>query len=143
MNNPVPSPPRFIRIREVCRRLGISRASIYLRLQKGSRHYDPSFPTQVRLGPNTVAWLEAHIDAWVAQRVDAARGDELIPAKRSRSSVSPSTEALQGVPGSLQSALVSDRGIAPSAASPAPELPSAEVAGYREAHVKHLSNLNG
>jgi prophage regulatory protein len=33
------------------------------------------FPKRVRLGPNTVGWPEAEIDAWIADKVKA-RGEQ-------------------------------------------------------------------
>lgn len=51
--------PRLIRIPEVIRRTGMSRRTIYRRVAEGT------FPAQVQLGPNMVAWYEADLINWI------------------------------------------------------------------------------
>lgn len=50
---------RFMRIAEVTRVTALSRNTIYKRMREGT------FPKQVRLGPNSVAWLQSDISAWM------------------------------------------------------------------------------
>ncbi|WP_060538537.1 helix-turn-helix transcriptional regulator [Pseudomonas putida] len=50
---------RFMRIAEVTRVTALSRNTIYKRMRDGT------FPKQVRLGPNSVAWLQSDISAWM------------------------------------------------------------------------------
>lgn len=50
----------LLRIPEVRRRTGLSRATIYRRGE------EKTFPTKVRLGPKCVAWYESDVDAFVA-----------------------------------------------------------------------------
>ncbi|MBF8774450.1 helix-turn-helix transcriptional regulator [Pseudomonas juntendi] len=50
---------RFMRIGEVVRVTALSRNTIYKRMREGT------FPKQVRLGPNSVAWLQSDISAWM------------------------------------------------------------------------------
>ncbi|QCB44315.1 AlpA family phage regulatory protein [Sphingomonas sp. PAMC26645] len=50
----------LLRIPEVRRRTGLSRATIYRRGE------EKTFPTKVRLGPACVAWYESDINAFVA-----------------------------------------------------------------------------
>lgn len=50
---------RFMRIAEVTRITALSRNTIYKRMREGT------FPKQVRLGPNSVAWLQSDISAWM------------------------------------------------------------------------------
>lgn len=50
---------RFMRIAEVVRVTALSRNTIYKRIREGT------FPKQVRLGPNSVAWLQSDISAWM------------------------------------------------------------------------------
>jgi len=54
---------RFLRMKEVQRRVSLSRASIY-RFQALKQ-----FPHSVSLGANSVAWAESEIDAWIQQRI--------------------------------------------------------------------------
>ena len=43
----------------VCMRLGISGTTLFRWVRAGN------FPKPIRLGPNTVGWLEADVDAWL------------------------------------------------------------------------------
>jgi prophage regulatory protein len=56
---------RIIRKRELKRKIGYSDMHI-LRLEKAG-----NFPKRVQLGPNSVGWIEAEIDAWIEQRAVA------------------------------------------------------------------------
>ncbi|WP_340617828.1 helix-turn-helix transcriptional regulator [Xenorhabdus entomophaga] len=58
----------FIRLPEVQRRTGYSKAWIY-RLIK-----EDKFPKQVKIGPRSVAFIESEIDGWVDQRIAESRG---------------------------------------------------------------------
>ena len=50
---------RLIRIREVQEITSLSRSTIYHKVEQGS------FPEQVRLGPNIVAWYLSDVLEWV------------------------------------------------------------------------------
>lgn len=54
---------RLIRLPEVIARVGIKRSSIYQRMAEGR------FPKGRSLGPKSTVWVEAEIDAWIAQIV--------------------------------------------------------------------------
>lgn len=56
------SASKTLRLPEVSRRTGLSRYSIYAALAKGA------FPAPIRVGARGVAWREADLDAWIAQR---------------------------------------------------------------------------
>jgi prophage regulatory protein len=59
--------PRFIRIKDVIARTGISRSYIYqLKSEAG-------FPQSVPLVPNgsAVGWVESEIEDWIDQRIEA------------------------------------------------------------------------
>lgn len=53
-------PQRLIRLAEVKRRVGLSRASIYKRMSEGK------FPKSRSLGVRCAVWIEAEIDEWIA-----------------------------------------------------------------------------
>lgn len=70
------SGPRFVRVKEVIRRTGFSRATVYLRMRQGR------FPMPVQLGSShAVAWLESEIDAWIATTVHATREEPVTLGK--------------------------------------------------------------
>ncbi|WP_199637846.1 AlpA family transcriptional regulator [Serratia sp. PAMC26656] len=57
----------FIRLSEVQRRTGYSKAWIY-RLMSQSK-----FPTSVKIGTRAIAFVESEIDEWVNQRIAESR----------------------------------------------------------------------
>lgn len=57
---------RILRRREVEQRVGLSRSTIYYRIQNGE------FPAPVRLGPRAVGWYESAIEKWIQDRTEAA-----------------------------------------------------------------------
>ena len=44
------------------------RATLYAKINKDSRYYDPSFPQPVRLSARSVGWFEHEVDAWLDSR---------------------------------------------------------------------------
>ncbi|AHC81977.1 DNA-binding protein [Pseudomonas monteilii SB3078] len=56
---------RFIRIKEVISVTGLARNTIYRRMREGT------FPRQIRLGPNSVAWLQSAISEWMSFVVES------------------------------------------------------------------------
>ncbi|MFZ6673952.1 helix-turn-helix transcriptional regulator [Undibacterium sp. Xuan67W] len=59
MTNQKPSPARLLRLPSVLDRVPHSKTSIYRLIREGT------FPKAVRLGVNSVAWLESDIDAYI------------------------------------------------------------------------------
>lgn len=53
----------ILRRKEVEARTGLSRSTIYNRIQQGT------FPAQVLLGEKAVGWVEAEIEAFLAERI--------------------------------------------------------------------------
>ena len=52
--------------REVDRKTRTSRSSRYAKLDPRNAAYDPAFPIPVRVGRNSVRWIEAEVDAYIA-----------------------------------------------------------------------------
>ena len=68
-----PMPPvRLIRLHEVKRRTGLSRSTIYRRMGEGG------FPRPCHLGERIIAWVEADIDRWIAEMIQACRNGQVI-----------------------------------------------------------------
>lgn len=63
MNPPI----RFIRLPEVKSRTGLARSSLYARVATGT------FPQSVSLGGRAVAWIEAEVQSWIEQQIQASR----------------------------------------------------------------------
>jgi len=54
----------ILRRKQVEKRTGLSRSTIYLRIQKGT------FPKPINLGARAVGWLENEIEAWLSERIE-------------------------------------------------------------------------
>lgn len=57
----------ILRLPTVKARTGLPRSTIYLRISEGT------FPKPVNIGGRSVGWVEAQIEAWLAQRIEASR----------------------------------------------------------------------
>lgn len=59
---------RVIRLKEVSDKLGLSKATVWLYVRTRD-----DFPKPIRLGANSVGWLESEIDAFIDARIAASR----------------------------------------------------------------------
>jgi prophage regulatory protein len=57
----------ILRLPDVKKSTGLSRSTIYLRIAQGT------FPKAVCLGGRAVGWLEAEIQEWLQQQIEASR----------------------------------------------------------------------
>jgi prophage regulatory protein len=62
----------ILRIDEVEKRTGLSRSTIYDRLNQKSKRHDATFPKSISLGSNSVGWMESEINAWIESRSSRA-----------------------------------------------------------------------
>lgn len=60
------SQPRMIRLREVVRRTGLSKSTIYSLIAKGT------FPRGVPLARRVVGWIESEVTDWIGERIAEA-----------------------------------------------------------------------
>lgn len=65
---------RLLRRKELEQAIGLSRSTIYARLDKNSPHYDPTFPRPVNLGSKAVAWVLADVEGWINARIAERKG---------------------------------------------------------------------
>lgn len=73
MNASVNSTSNILRLKRLKEKTGISRSTVYNKINPKSKYYDDAFPKPIRLGPGSIGWLEAEVNAWLASRVLAAR----------------------------------------------------------------------
>jgi prophage regulatory protein len=59
----MPEPDRIIRLKTVLSRTGLSRSTIYRKINEGT------FPAQIRISINGAGWRESDINRWVADPV--------------------------------------------------------------------------
>ena len=62
-------PVRLIRLPQVVDRIGLKKGAIEDRLNPSSPRYDKTFPKKIKIGKNSVAWLESEIEFWIEQQV--------------------------------------------------------------------------
>jgi prophage regulatory protein len=60
-------PASILRRPQVEARTGLSRSTIYARIQDGT------FPRPILLGTKAVGWISSEIDHWLNQRIKASR----------------------------------------------------------------------
>lgn len=60
-------PLQVLRLPQVCRVTGLCRSMVY-ELEAARR-----FPGRVKIGVRAVGWIEAEVQAWVADRVQSSR----------------------------------------------------------------------
>jgi prophage regulatory protein len=54
-------------------RLGLSRSTIYDKINPKSPRHDPTFPKPIRLGSGAVGWLAHEIDEWLRHQIETSR----------------------------------------------------------------------
>ena len=59
-----------LRLRDVIKQTGLSRSTIYLRIDNSE------FPQPISLGGRSVGWLQQEIDEWVLERIEASRTND-------------------------------------------------------------------
>jgi prophage regulatory protein len=55
----MPEPEKIIRLRTVLARTGLSRSTIYRKIDEGT------FPRQVKISVHGAGWYESHINRWI------------------------------------------------------------------------------
>jgi prophage regulatory protein len=63
-------PIKVLRIKDLIRKIGMARSTIYDRFNPKSPRYDSTFPKPIKLGLSAVGWLEHEIDAWVENLIN-------------------------------------------------------------------------
>lgn len=59
---------KIIRLPKVADTCGLSRSSIYEKLNPKSRRYDPTFPTPIKIGVSAVGWLQHELNEWLISK---------------------------------------------------------------------------
>lgn len=61
---------RILRFKEVSQRTGLKHSWIYAQIRAGK------FPPPIVLGKRARGWIESEVDSWIAERVQASRGEK-------------------------------------------------------------------
>ncbi|OTG87370.1 helix-turn-helix transcriptional regulator [Acinetobacter sp. ANC 3813] len=59
---------QMLRLRELIKLIGLSRSSIYDRLNPRSKRYDPNFPKPVKLN-RASRWLVSEVEEWIRNKM--------------------------------------------------------------------------
>lgn len=57
-----------LRIKVVCKMLGLSRSTIYGKLNPNSSQFDSCFPKPFKIGTTAVAWSQIEVSDWLQKR---------------------------------------------------------------------------
>lgn len=68
-NNPL----NILRRKQLETKTGLSRSTIYDKMNSHSTRHDPTFPKQISLGLDAVGWIESEVEAWIESRIRASR----------------------------------------------------------------------
>jgi len=60
---------KLFNIKQVVEFTGLSRATIYSMIDPKQKQYDPSFPKQIQLSINRVAWLAWELNQWIEDKM--------------------------------------------------------------------------
>ena len=60
-------PEKILRLPVVLDRTGLSRSTVYLRVNEGR------FPRPVSLGARAVGWIETEVEEWIARQIEVSR----------------------------------------------------------------------
>jgi len=71
-------PIKLIRFSKLTERVGLKRGAIYERLNPASPRYDETFPKQIKIGANSVAWIEEEVEAWIDCKIEKSRGFKVV-----------------------------------------------------------------
>ena len=55
----------ILRLKQLERKIGLKRSSIYEKSNPRSSRFDPSFPQMVQLSQRAVGWYESDVDDWL------------------------------------------------------------------------------
>ena len=62
-------PVRVLRLKHVIHMIGLSRSTIYDKMDRKSPRYDPSFPRPFKIGLSAIGWREDAIQTWLNTRI--------------------------------------------------------------------------
>tara|TARA_R110000787_G_scaffold28921_6_gene78699 strand:+ start:188 stop:409 length:222 start_codon:yes stop_codon:yes gene_type:complete len=55
----------ILRLKQLERKIGLKKSSIYEKMNPKSDRYDPTFPVMVSLGERSVGWYQHEVDEWL------------------------------------------------------------------------------
>lgn len=68
MHLPLTQSFSLLRIKELVKKLGVARSTIYDWMNPKSPRHDPYFPQRIHIGAAAVRWDEGQVDAWIQRK---------------------------------------------------------------------------
>lgn len=68
MNSEQSNEVKILRLPAVIEICGISRSSVYEKLNPRSRRYDKDFPTPIKIGVSSVGWFQHEVHQWLVSK---------------------------------------------------------------------------
>lgn len=65
------APIKVLRLKDMVKKLGIARSTIYDWMNPDSKRYDATFPRSFKIGRHSIGWFEHQVDEWLALRAAA------------------------------------------------------------------------
>ncbi|CAM9149271.1 helix-turn-helix transcriptional regulator [Acinetobacter bereziniae] len=65
---------QMLRLHELIKLIGLSRSSIYDRLNPRSKRYDPDFPKPIKLN-RASRWLLSEVEEWIRNKMSSRNRD--------------------------------------------------------------------
>lgn len=59
---------KILRLVQLLAMLGISKSTVYDKLNPNSPRYDATFPKPIQLGTSSVGWLEFEVISWILSK---------------------------------------------------------------------------
>ncbi|MDI4638330.1 MULTISPECIES: helix-turn-helix transcriptional regulator [Halomonadaceae] len=66
---------KILRMAQLVEKIGISRSSIYAKINPRMPQYDPTFPVQISLGARSKGWSEPDVDRWLLANQGESKSD--------------------------------------------------------------------
>jgi len=69
---------KILRLKQVSALIGLSRSTIYDRMNPLSPRYDEKFPRPIKIGKSAVGWLESSLNEWIELMVKKSQEGAMV-----------------------------------------------------------------
>lgn len=60
-------------LKDLIKKIALSRSTIYRKLKDGSQFYDPTFPKPIRIGGTSSRWVLSEVEEWLEAQLNASK----------------------------------------------------------------------
>lgn len=69
---------KILRLKQVSALIGLSRSTIYDRMNPLSPRYEEKFPRPIKIGKSAVGWLESSLNEWIELMVKKSQEGAMV-----------------------------------------------------------------